>query len=59
MFFELFPSCAGVGGAVNAAAGPPLESDQGVRRASHSEANRMWGFCGSNVTSIAPVFSSL
>jgi len=29
--------------------GPPLESDQGVRRASHSEANRMWGFCGSNV----------
>src|SRR5205814_2729668 len=34
--------------------GPPLDSDHGVRYASHIEANNTLGFCGSMTTSTAP-----
>src|SRR4030095_15902439 len=39
--------------------GPPLEKNHGCRRACHSDANTMFGLCGSKTTSMPPVFSSL
>src|SRR6266403_187787 len=38
--------------------GPPLEKNHGCRRACQSDAKTMFGLCGSNTTSIPPVFSS-
>src|SRR5581483_9022514 len=38
---------------------PPLEKNHGCRLACQSEANTMFGLCGSKTTSIPPVFSSL
>src|SRR5207237_9674165 len=38
---------------------PPLEKNHGCRRDCQSAAKTMFGLCGSNTTSIPPVFSSL
>ena len=38
--------------------GPPLEKNHGCRRACQSDANTMFGLCGSKTMSMPPVFSS-
>src|SRR5581483_1111713 len=59
MPLEAFPGCACVGRAIGPLPGPPFDMLHGVRCACHRAAKSMLGFCGSKVTSMPPVFSSL